>query len=93
VEATPAVDWRWITDINLLGVVWGCQAAVPRMRVAGSGLVLNVASAAGGKCPGAAAHGELQARRDVGRTSDPRGSRTRRPAHRLAARVPACMAA
>jgi len=47
VEATPAADWRWITDINLLGVVWGCQAAVPLMRAARSGLVLNVASAAG----------------------------------------------
>ena len=47
VEATPAPDWRWITDINLLGVVWGCQAAVPLMREAGAGLVLNVASAAG----------------------------------------------
>lgn len=46
-EATPAEDWRWITDINLLGVVWGCQAAVPLMRAARSGLVLNVASAAG----------------------------------------------
>jgi len=47
VEATPAADWRWITDINLLGVVWGCQAAVPLMREARAGLVLNVASAAG----------------------------------------------
>jgi len=47
VETTPAADWRWITDINLLGVVWGCQAAVPRMRAARSGLVLNVASSAG----------------------------------------------
>jgi len=47
VETTPASDWRWITDINLLGVVWGCQAAVPVMRAAGAGLVLNVASAAG----------------------------------------------
>jgi NAD(P)-dependent dehydrogenase (short-subunit alcohol dehydrogenase family) len=47
VEGTPAADWRWIIDINLLGVVWGCQAAVPHLRAAGSGLVLNVASSAG----------------------------------------------
>lgn len=47
VEATPPADWRWITDINLFGVVWGCQAAVPHLRAAGSGLVLNVASSAG----------------------------------------------
>jgi short-subunit dehydrogenase len=45
--ATPAADWRWITDIILFGVVWGCQAAVPHLRAAGSGLVLNVASSAG----------------------------------------------
>jgi NAD(P)-dependent dehydrogenase (short-subunit alcohol dehydrogenase family) len=47
VETTPPADWRWILDINVLGVVWGCQAALPRMRDARSGLVLNVASSAG----------------------------------------------
>jgi len=47
VEGTPPADWRWITDINLFGMVWGCQAAVPHLRAAGSGLVLNVASSAG----------------------------------------------
>jgi NAD(P)-dependent dehydrogenase (short-subunit alcohol dehydrogenase family) len=46
-ETTPPADWRWIVDINLLGVVWGCQAALPRMRDARAGLVLNVASSAG----------------------------------------------
>ena len=46
-EATPPADWRWITDINVFGVVWGCQAAVPHLRAAGTGLVLNVASSAG----------------------------------------------
>lgn len=46
-EGTPAADWRWIVDINLLGVAWGCRAAVPHLRAAGSGLVLNVASSAG----------------------------------------------
>jgi NAD(P)-dependent dehydrogenase (short-subunit alcohol dehydrogenase family) len=46
-EATSPDDWRWVLDINLLGVVWGCRAAVPHMRAAGSGLILNVASAAG----------------------------------------------
>jgi NAD(P)-dependent dehydrogenase (short-subunit alcohol dehydrogenase family) len=46
-ETTPPSDWRWVTDINLFGVVWGCQAALPHLRAAGSGLVLNVASSAG----------------------------------------------
>ena len=47
VETTPPSDWRWITGINLFGVAWGCQAAVPHLRSAGTGLVLNVASSAG----------------------------------------------
>jgi NADP-dependent 3-hydroxy acid dehydrogenase YdfG len=46
-EETPTEDWRWIVDINLLGVAWGCRAALPLMRAQRSGLVLNVASAAG----------------------------------------------
>jgi NAD(P)-dependent dehydrogenase (short-subunit alcohol dehydrogenase family) len=45
-EDTLTEDWEWIVNTNLLGVVWGCRAAVPRMRQAGSGIVLNIASAA-----------------------------------------------
>ena len=40
-------DWRWIVDINMWGVVYGCQAVVPGMRARGRGYILNVASAAG----------------------------------------------
>ena len=40
-------DWRWAVDINLWGVIYGCQAAVPKMRAQGRGYILNVASAAG----------------------------------------------
>jgi len=40
-------DWRWAVDINLWGVIYGCQAAVPKMRAQGRGYVINVASAAG----------------------------------------------
>ena len=47
VEATPVEDWRWIVDVNLLGVVWGCRAALPLLRRQGNGLVLNIASSAG----------------------------------------------
>jgi NAD(P)-dependent dehydrogenase (short-subunit alcohol dehydrogenase family) len=47
VEATPVEDWRWIVDINLLGVVWGCRAALPVLKRQGRGLVLNIASSAG----------------------------------------------
>jgi NAD(P)-dependent dehydrogenase (short-subunit alcohol dehydrogenase family) len=47
IDGVSAADWRWITDINLLGVAWGCRAAVPHLRTAGRGLVLNIASSAG----------------------------------------------
>lgn len=47
IAATSARDWRWIVDINLLGVVHGCRAAAPLMRARRSGLILNVASSAG----------------------------------------------
>lgn len=40
-------DWQWAVDINLWGVVYGCQAAIPKMKAQGRGYVLNVASAAG----------------------------------------------
>ena len=40
-------DWRWAVDINLWGVVYGCQAAIPKMKKRGRGYILNVASAAG----------------------------------------------
>lgn len=44
---TSMDDWRWIIDINLLGAVRVCKAFVPMMQAAGSGHVINVASAAG----------------------------------------------
>ena len=40
-------DWRWTVDINLWGVIYGCQAAIAKMKPQGHGYVLNVASAAG----------------------------------------------
>ena len=40
-------DWRWAVDINLWGVIYGCQAVVPKMRAQGRGYIVNVASAAG----------------------------------------------
>ncbi|MEO0322084.1 MAG: SDR family NAD(P)-dependent oxidoreductase [Myxococcota bacterium] len=40
-------DWRWVVDVNLMGVVHGCQAFAPGMLARGGGFILNVASAAG----------------------------------------------
>ena len=42
----PLDDWRWIVDINFMGVVHGARAAVPHLQRNGAGLLINVASAA-----------------------------------------------
>ena len=42
----PLEDWRWAVDINLMGVVHGCRAAIPHLQRNGSGLLINIASAA-----------------------------------------------
>ena len=47
VGQVPLDDWHWILDINLRAVVHGCHAFVPRMKAAGNGAIVNVASAAG----------------------------------------------
>jgi short-subunit dehydrogenase len=39
-------DWRWILDINFMGVVHGARAAIPHLQRNGTGLLINVASAA-----------------------------------------------
>ncbi|MEJ7796379.1 MAG: SDR family NAD(P)-dependent oxidoreductase [Nocardioides sp.] len=40
-------EWRWITEINLFGVVRGTATFVPLFKAQGSGHVVNVASLAG----------------------------------------------
>jgi NAD(P)-dependent dehydrogenase (short-subunit alcohol dehydrogenase family) len=40
-------DWRWIVDVNLLGVANGLRAFVPAMVAAGRGHIVNTASMAG----------------------------------------------
>jgi len=47
---TSIEDWRWIVDINLLGVVNGCRAGVPHLQRAGRGILINVSSAAAFVC-------------------------------------------
>lgn len=54
---TPEEDWRRIMEVNLFGVVTVCRAFVPAMIRAGSGHVVNIASAAGFvSAPGMAAY-------------------------------------
>jgi NAD(P)-dependent dehydrogenase (short-subunit alcohol dehydrogenase family) len=40
-------DWRWLIDVNLMGVVHGCRSFLPRMIEQGTGHVVNTASTAG----------------------------------------------
>ena len=42
----PLDDWRWVIDINLMGVVHGARAALPHLQRNGAGMIINVASAA-----------------------------------------------
>jgi NAD(P)-dependent dehydrogenase (short-subunit alcohol dehydrogenase family) len=46
-EEVPLDDWRWVIDINLMGVVHGCRAFLPLLKRQRRGHVVNVASAAG----------------------------------------------
>lgn len=41
-----AEDWRWVFDVNLMGVVHGVQAFLPRMRAQGGGHIVNTSSVA-----------------------------------------------
>ncbi|WP_034349354.1 SDR family oxidoreductase [Noviherbaspirillum massiliense] len=40
-------QWQWILNINLLGVVRGCQVFAPLFKAQGSGRFVNIASMAG----------------------------------------------
>ena len=43
---TPAADWRWALEINVLGVANGCRLALKYLKKADSAVLLNIASAA-----------------------------------------------
>ena len=47
---TSTADWKWILDINVLGIVYSCRAELPHMITSGGGLVINIASAASFAC-------------------------------------------
>ena len=46
-EVVGIPDWRWIIDVNLLGVVRGSRAFIPLLRRGGGGHIVNIASLAG----------------------------------------------
>jgi NAD(P)-dependent dehydrogenase (short-subunit alcohol dehydrogenase family) len=47
VGEVPLDEWRRVMEVNFFGVLHGCHTFAPRMQRAGTGWVLNVASAAG----------------------------------------------
>jgi NAD(P)-dependent dehydrogenase (short-subunit alcohol dehydrogenase family) len=46
-ETVSMDDWRWILEINLMGLIRGAQAFLPHLLERGSGHVINTASVAG----------------------------------------------
>ncbi|MFD6274443.1 SDR family NAD(P)-dependent oxidoreductase [Streptomyces sp. NPDC060209] len=46
IEETTEEDWRRVVDINLTGPFLTCKAALPLLRAAGGGKIVNVASVA-----------------------------------------------
>lgn len=59
---TPLADWHWIVGINLMGIVHGSRAAIPHLQRNGSGLLINVASAAAfASAPGMIAYNATKA--------------------------------
>ncbi|QKW06165.1 SDR family NAD(P)-dependent oxidoreductase [Streptomyces sp. NA04227] len=47
IEYLDLEEWRWITEINLFGVVRGCRTFTPMFKEQGSGHLVNTASMAG----------------------------------------------
>src|SRR4051812_33513348 len=47
VEGAPTDDWRTMVNVNLLGLLYCTHAALPLMREAGSGHIVNLSSVAG----------------------------------------------
>lgn len=49
VESLSLDEWRRVIDINLLGTLYTCKAAIPHMKAAGGGDIINISSTAGRK--------------------------------------------
>jgi NAD(P)-dependent dehydrogenase (short-subunit alcohol dehydrogenase family) len=44
VEETTSEDWDFVMDVNVKGVFLGTKAAIPEMRKAGGGSIINISS-------------------------------------------------
>ena len=47
VEDADLEDWRWMYEVNVLGLVRVTQALLPALRASGDGVIVNVGSTAG----------------------------------------------
>jgi len=47
IEDMPTETWRKVIDINLLGTMFVCRAAIPALRRAGKATIVNIASIGG----------------------------------------------
>lgn len=45
IELTPERELRQLLDLNFFSAVFGCQCAIPHLRAAGGGRILNISSA------------------------------------------------
>jgi len=61
-ENTRLADWRRVFAVNVEGTFLGCRSAIPAMRRAGSGSIINISSVAGlSATPYATAYGASKA--------------------------------
>jgi NAD(P)-dependent dehydrogenase (short-subunit alcohol dehydrogenase family) len=66
VEETPAEDYRRLMEVNYLGTVHGCRAAIPVMRRQGRGVIVNVSSIVGLRAlPGGGAYAATKAAQKI----------------------------
>jgi NAD(P)-dependent dehydrogenase (short-subunit alcohol dehydrogenase family) len=62
----PAAHYRALFELNVLGALHAMQAAIPRMRAQGGGVVVNISSGAGRLAvPGLSAYGASKAALDL----------------------------
>jgi NADP-dependent 3-hydroxy acid dehydrogenase YdfG len=52
VESLPLEEWRRVIDINLMGTLYTCKAALGPMKAQGSGDIINISSTAGRRAAG-----------------------------------------
>ncbi|MEZ5925921.1 MAG: SDR family oxidoreductase [Hyphomicrobiaceae bacterium] len=46
-EDTSPADWDRVIAVNLSGMFYGCRRAIPQMKSAGGGLIVNISSTSG----------------------------------------------